>query len=206
MHSMGLCYRYGGGVRKDIGQAIEWYRKAAELGNSTAMVSLGECYDIKRDMDQAIHWYRKAAKLGDIEAMHHLGQCYEYGWGVEKNKSQAMEWYRKVEEEAKEQGEPDSLYFIGSDYENGTGIREIVDKSKAIYWYQKAADLGDEDAKKRLRELGEYKNSGIAQSAEEWFDMGLEAEEREEWEDAVFYYQKAAENGNEDAIEALWDF
>jgi hypothetical protein len=40
-------------------------------------------------------------------------------------------------------------------YANGRGVAQ--DNAKAVEWYQKAADQGDEDAKKRLKTLKKQK-------------------------------------------------
>ena len=37
-------------------------------------------------------------------------------------------------------------------YESGTGVEASL--SEAVKWYQKAAEQGEEDAKKRLKDLG----------------------------------------------------
>jgi TPR repeat protein len=41
---------------------------------------------------------------------------------------------------------------LGGMYEHGYGVAK--DLEKAIYWYCKAAALGDDDAKKDLKRLG----------------------------------------------------
>ena len=37
---MGVCYELGIGVKKDKQEAVKWYRKAAEQGNSSAKNNL----------------------------------------------------------------------------------------------------------------------------------------------------------------------
>jgi TPR repeat protein len=34
----------GDGVEKDVAEAVNWYRRAAEQGYSTAQFNLGDCY------------------------------------------------------------------------------------------------------------------------------------------------------------------
>ena len=41
MYNIGFCYNFGKGAAKDEAKAVEWYTKAAEAGNSSAMGSLG---------------------------------------------------------------------------------------------------------------------------------------------------------------------
>ena len=56
---------------------MEWYRKAAEAGNATAMLCLGACYEagvgmLTKDKVKAIEWYRKAADGGSYKAAERL--------------------------------------------------------------------------------------------------------------------------------------
>lgn len=44
-----------------------------------------------------------------------------------------------------------SQYYLASCYENGEGVERDI--SKAKYWYKKAAEKGDSEAKKALEKL-----------------------------------------------------
>jgi uncharacterized protein len=63
-------YQLGRAYEKNIkyGEAVSWYRKAAEKGSPAAQYSLGVMYangrGVPRDDAQAIAWYRKAAEQG----------------------------------------------------------------------------------------------------------------------------------------------
>lgn len=50
---------------------------------------------INKDGD-ALKWFRKAAEFGNAQALFMMGECYYYGWHVEKNKTNAIEWYKKA--------------------------------------------------------------------------------------------------------------
>ena len=62
----------GQGVPQDYGQAIGWYRKAADQGYAPAQFSLGVMFDsgqgVPQSSVQAVTWYRKAADQGHIDA------------------------------------------------------------------------------------------------------------------------------------------
>jgi len=98
--NFGVCCDDGDGVKKDISQAVYWYRKAAEQGHAGAQCNLGVCYEsgegVEKDLSQAVFWYRKAAEQRNMYARFNLGFCYQYGQGVEKDTSQAVYWYRKA--------------------------------------------------------------------------------------------------------------
>ena len=46
----------------------------------------------------ALLWYRKEAEQSHANAQCNLGAIYDYGWGVDKDYSTAMEWYSKAAE------------------------------------------------------------------------------------------------------------
>ena len=60
---------------------MDWYLKAAEAGEATAMCNLGVYYaygkgGLTKDETKAVEWYRKAAEAGNARAMCNLGYCY----------------------------------------------------------------------------------------------------------------------------------
>ena len=78
-------------------QAIYWYRKAAEQGNSDGLVGLGLIYDggkgVPQDYTQAIYWYRKAAEQGNFLAQFFLGMMYFQGKGVVEDNVTSLMWF-----------------------------------------------------------------------------------------------------------------
>ena len=87
-------------VTQDYGEAVKWYRKAAEQGFKFAQNALGDCYykgkGVTQDYAEAVKWYRKAAEQGFSWAQENLGDCYSKGHGVKQDKGIAAEWYNKV--------------------------------------------------------------------------------------------------------------
>ena len=51
-----------------------------------------------------------------------------------------------------EQGYARAQFYLGHMYIYGKGVSR--DKVEAVKWYRKAAEQGDEEAKKRLKKLG----------------------------------------------------
>ena len=76
----------GEGVPQDYKEAVKWYRNSADVGDASAMYTLGVCYDngegVPQDYKEAVKWYRKAADLCNATAMVNLGFCYEDSLGV----------------------------------------------------------------------------------------------------------------------------
>jgi S1-C subfamily serine protease len=67
-------YDKGRGVPQDDAEAVRWYRKAAQQGNSTGQALLGTMLEdgrgIPRDYVQAYMWYNLAAAGGANQAAH----------------------------------------------------------------------------------------------------------------------------------------
>jgi uncharacterized protein len=86
-------YRDGKGVAQDHGQALVWFRKAANQGNALGQVSLGWMYQdgegVVQDYKQAVAWYHKAANQGNALGQYYLGCMYRYGKGVQQNQFEA---------------------------------------------------------------------------------------------------------------------
>jgi TPR repeat protein len=62
----------GMGARKDLGEGVQWLRKAAERGHDVAQRNMGFLYmqglGVPKDRAEALRWLRKAADQGDEEA------------------------------------------------------------------------------------------------------------------------------------------
>jgi TPR repeat protein len=60
-------------VEKDMEKGLEWYRKAADLGNARSMYALGYAYQcgqgVETDLAEAAKWYEKAALAGHQNAL-----------------------------------------------------------------------------------------------------------------------------------------
>jgi TPR repeat protein len=115
--------------------AVSWFRKAADLGDVTAMIRLGMMYrvghGVQKDDAVAVNWFRKAADLGDVTAMITLGM-------MEKNDVQAVIWFRM----AAKAGDATGMFYLGRAYEKGLGV--MKDQAQAEIWYRRADDTGDE--------------------------------------------------------------
>ena len=98
--NLGVIYDEGLGVPKNAAKAMEWYRKAAELGNAEAQFNLGGVYrdgkGVPKDAAKAAEWFQKAAAQGLAEAQYWLGRMYHFGKGVPKDSVKAAQWYQKA--------------------------------------------------------------------------------------------------------------
>jgi TPR repeat protein len=91
---LGDAYRYGWwGVFPYGPEAVRWYRKAAELGDSMAAVTLGQMYKegerVPKDYAEAAKWFEKGGgAAGEVE----LGRLYRDGLGVPQDYVLAYMW------------------------------------------------------------------------------------------------------------------
>jgi TPR repeat protein len=141
MNNIGWLYRNGLGVPQDYAEAMRWYRKAADAGDSSAMTNIGGLYEngwaCRQDYAEAMRWYRKAADAGNSSAMNNIGWLYQNGLGVPQDYAEAMRWYRK----AADAGNSSAMNNIGRLYQNGWGVPQ--DYAEAMRWYRQAADAGN---------------------------------------------------------------
>lgn len=92
---LGLCYMHGK-TNSDVRKGLSYYRKAANKGNTDAIMNLGNHYFLKRNYGKAIKFYLKAAKKQNCQAVHSLAICFENGFGVELDLGIASQLYQKA--------------------------------------------------------------------------------------------------------------
>ena len=161
-------------------EAVEWYRRAAENGNSGAQFELAECYyngdGVEENKEEAVKWYHKAAEKGRSDAQFELAECYYNGDGVEENKEEAVKWYHK----AAEKGRSDAQFELAECYYNGDGVEK--NKEEAVKWYRKVAEKGRSDVQFKLAECY-YNGDGVEKN----------------YKEAIKLYQSSADQGEETA-------
>ncbi|ARP84062.1 hypothetical protein CAL12_26775 [Bordetella genomosp. 8] len=89
-----------GGVPRDRAAALEWYRRAADLGHAKSIGVVGRFLEagdvVPRDMDAALDCYRRSAEGGDFRGMFHYGRLLLQGG----RRDEAIAWLRRVPESA----------------------------------------------------------------------------------------------------------
>ena len=89
MFKVGIFY-YSGlrGVRRDDAKALDWFLKAVEKGDSTAMEFVGEIFarghGVERNFTRALEWFQAALRNKRYSAYNGIGYLYVKGQGVEK--------------------------------------------------------------------------------------------------------------------------
>ncbi|KAI8364463.1 hypothetical protein EDC96DRAFT_444041 [Choanephora cucurbitarum] len=192
----GVCYEVGAGTKRDKDHAMQFYRKAANLGDQAAMYKLGVIL-LKGFLGQpkspreGISWLRRAAQLADEDHPHAL---HELGLAFEKEGIPSilpdLNYARELFTQAAQYGYAPSQFKLGLAYENGF-LNCPVDPRRSIAWYSKAAQQGDIEA--------EFALSG-------WYLTGAEGILQQSDREAYLWARKAADKGNAKAEYAVGYF
>jgi tetratricopeptide (TPR) repeat protein len=129
--------------RNDL-NALDYFRRSAELGYAPAQVVMGYFYDtgsiVAAEPEQAVTWYKKAAAQDDSLGDWLLGRLYLVGSSVPRDLNQAANACQK----AADQGDPFGQYLLGA-------IKlERNEYAKAADWFRKAALQGLPQAQQQL--------------------------------------------------------
>ena len=142
---LGDMYRQGdNGLLKSEKKAAKIYKRAVELGDIDAMVSLGNLY-VSRDPKKAMQLYRLAgADRGSARAQYNLGITLESAAG---DLEESLRYYKL----SANQGFADAERELGRRWELGNGCARDVDE--AARWYKRAAAKGHSMAIQDLVDL-----------------------------------------------------
>jgi len=81
-------------INKDPKEAVNYFKKAADLEDAEAIYHLGMCYlkgeGVEQDSKEAVRLFRKSAEKNNIFARYSLAKCYEAGEGVEQDSKEAI--------------------------------------------------------------------------------------------------------------------
>jgi TPR repeat protein len=135
LYERGMDAISGAGPSRNDRDAIEYFRRSADLGYGPAQVALGYFYETGTitagSQSQAVDWYRKAANQGDVLAQWMLGRSYFNGGGIQQDLSAAQKWLQP----AAAQGNPFAAYYLAR-------ILADRDYAKAPAMFKVAADQG----------------------------------------------------------------
>ncbi|KAF2434698.1 hypothetical protein EJ08DRAFT_656933 [Tothia fuscella] len=151
-----MGHELGGGTGKDPLKAVQWYRRAAALGDVPAMYKLGMILlkgllGQQQSTGESMIWLQRAADRADEEnphALHELANLYENapnGGKVIRDEGYAFQLYHK----AARLGYRQSQTRLGMAFEYGQ-LGCAIDNKNSIFWYSKAASQEDHEAELAL--------------------------------------------------------
>lgn len=151
----------GGGTRQDYAKAVQWYRRAATLGDASGMYKLGiillkGLLGQQRNVGESVTWLKRACdNTGEQEnphAMHELATLYESSNANPevRNKVVADDGYAlELFQRAAKGGHKLAQFRLGQAYEYGQ-LGVTIDNRTSIAWYSKAAAQGEHQAELAL--------------------------------------------------------
>lgn len=143
--------------------------RKARKGDAESQWQVGQTYARLGEPARALPVLQSAAATGHPRAASLLGSLHEEGDGIEKNRDEAMRWYRL----AAEQGQPEAMASLGRLLlqERGPEARE-----SAWQWLRQAARFNDRDGQYHLGWL--LAQPGAAQDDEQACQLFLKAAEQ----------------------------
>ncbi|MCQ2248321.1 MAG: zinc-ribbon domain-containing protein [Treponema sp.] len=181
LNELGLYYETGNGVEEDLGKALESYREAYKRGCKNAY-SIGTLlYDNAGSFGNEEEDYKEAVEMfmtqpEDGSSRNKLGVCYYFGRGIEKSYDKAFECFKY----AAEHEISDAYSWLGLCYQNGKGTEKNI--VSGVKWFKKGAE--DDDSYCQFKLAGFYAD-------------------KEDFKNAFIWYEKAANNGDNDALREL---
>lgn len=162
-----------------IDKGIEIMKDSADKGNVMAMYTMAMMELSEGNYEECAYWYNRViscndpyfnkalqclsasllqtAQQGDSYAQTVLAVSYLLGvFGYEVNEQEAFKWCKK----AAMQGHPEAILMLGVFYHEGVGT--APDRQKAIYFLNKAVEMGVEGAQE---ELDAVKREGATSSS-----------------------------------------
>jgi TPR repeat protein len=126
---IGKMFLLGGPLKQDYVEAVRWYTKAAENGDSTAAVEVAAVIAKGTgDYNAALRWCQFAADQGNGVGMYCIGWLYQEGKLGPKDSATAAQWYQKGAAHWNAQ----SCFRLGRMFWNADGVAS--DKVAAYKW------------------------------------------------------------------------
>lgn len=142
-----------GKPHNSLRKSLEYYLKAAKLGDAFAQFQVGIRYSngrltsVENNPKKAKYWLTKAAENGYIDANRSLGSIYE----EEQHYKQSRQYYKKWEADILDKialGDINAINEMAASFKYGKGKKKDILKAKELF--KIGADKGD------LRSIGEY--------------------------------------------------
>ena len=217
-HSEAQCkvadmYINGEGTVRSREKAIEWYTKSANFGFINAKKALEKLNAEKVNLEK-INLEKNSQKSISVNlkkniepvdnnkpvdnkkeendiALYSLGLMYYDS--DEPNYEEAFKCFMNLAKNGNSQAQ----YNLGVMYENGEGTELNIEK--AIKWYRKSAENGDEDAKEALKDLELNRNRDKNKEAIIIYNLGMKDYRKGFYKEAFSKFLNSAQLGNSQA-------
>jgi hypothetical protein len=144
---VGNMYKYGKNAPQDFSKALSWHHRAAEKGNLNSIMALAEIHmvgeGVPKSMEEAEKWLQAGAERGDDGAQFVCGK-------LTSDKPTRIRYWTL----ASAQGDTGAQCALGKlilDEPDLIQSQEPV--ARAIYWFEKAAKQGHQEAQYYLAQV-----------------------------------------------------
>lgn len=125
LEKIGDMYVKGDELPQNSNEAVNWYRKAAEIGEARAQIKLADLLlngenATPSNYGEARLLCEKAANLHFSPGAYCMGQLYEHGLGVEQDLPKAAKWFSA----ATKLGNGFAAFRLGEMYWKGEGVKQ----------------------------------------------------------------------------------
>ncbi|MBR3079386.1 MAG: caspase family protein [Prevotella sp.] len=138
--------------KKNRQEKLSMTLRSALSGDAQAQYTLGKSYVngefTDRDGKMGIYWLELAAAQKHVEAIRKLASIYTYRNGGRNKSDKAIKLYRLLADSI---NDTDAMIRVGEIYCNGWGTD--INKDSALYWYNRALELGSEKAQSYIESL-----------------------------------------------------
>lgn len=135
-------YRNGLGVEVDGPKAIDYYKRADDLGRMDAGYQIGVMHHtgkvVPKDFDKAAEYFKRGAEQEHAQSEFFLAYIYRAGEGVEED----YEAFKEYRERAAEHGLIRAQLELGEHFAGYFAWDETKSYQKGAEWYERAAKQG----------------------------------------------------------------
>lgn len=124
----------GRGAKRNLNEALRWYRQAARDGEPTAQSALVRL--LPDDDPVRLTFMRDAAEAGDRDGQYQLG-LHLASAGATRNLTESFEWFGR----AAAQGHVGAMLAMAQQLSDGTGVPP--NRAAAVRWIERAASSSD---------------------------------------------------------------
>jgi hypothetical protein len=186
-HKPYLQYRIGKmyaavlGTPQDYEQAALWFQKAVYKNHKYAQYSLAGLYyrgqGVAQDYETAFELYRRSADQGNPYADYEIAKMFRDGIGTQENTDKAGEHFKRAFtgfSSLEAESHDDKLqYRLGQMLYTGTGTQKDILAS--LFYFEKAAKVGNGNAQYMLGKLRLETDTGDPEQAIEWLTKAADS-------------------------------
>lgn len=142
-------------------EAFAKWESLAKRGNAQGILNLANMYQagkgVPRNLEKALEWYRVGGEQGDPQCLYNVAKAYEAGLGTPADAAKSYHYKQRAAEAGSSQAQ----------VEVAKALKANGKTDRALYWFQRAADNGEAEAKAVLSALKPGDTPGLERTAPE---------------------------------------